>query len=250
MAVEWYLMNKTTLGGYEEGDLSWQRQTFETDVLGSSLAKDVQLYQDKITNEPIMIRALVQDMVTDAQTKSYLRTVLCNIGTLDCGYYLYFDNRWWMVISLVDNNTVYEKCVLQYCNYTIRFRVPLTDTIVEYPVPTINSTQYNSGEEWRDRMIAVSSQRIMYLPYNEETIYVDNNFRLLMDKNDKLPTAWKVSQVDSESYAFGEKGLIRWTLMEDRLRDSDDVENMIADNNRFDEIKSDNPVQNAEGWGL
>ena len=250
MATEWYLMNKTILGGYEESELDWQRQTFETDVLGSSLAKDVLLYQDKITNEPIQMRALIQDMVADNQTKANMRTVLCLSGKIDCGYYLFFDNRWWMVVSLVDNNTVYEKGVLQYCNYSIRYKVPLTDNIVEYPVPTINSTQYNSGEEWRDRMTAVSSQRILYIPNNEETIYVDNDFRLLMDKNRVLPTAWKISQVDAETFAFSEKGIIRWSLREDRLRDSDDIENMLADNHRFSEIITDTPVDNAEGWGL
>jgi hypothetical protein len=250
MATEWYLMQKTTLGGYEEAELDWQKQTFENDVLGSSLAQDVLLYEDKITNEPTQIRALIQDMEADSQGKSNMRTVLCMAGTIDCGYYLYFKNSWWMVISLVDHNAVYEKGVLQYCNYTIRFVVPGTEQTVEYPVPTINSTQYNSGEELRRQMVNVSSQRIMYLPNNEETIYVDNDFRLLMDMNRQKPTAWKVTQVDAESYAFSSRGLVRWTVLEDRLRDTDDVENMLADNQRFDELQTTTPVPNAEGWGL
>lgn len=248
MATEWYLMRKSTLGGYEEPELSWQRQTFENDVLGSSLAKDVMLYGDRITNSPTSIRALIQDMEADSQSKSNFRTILCLLGTIMCGDYLYFNDRWWMVIDLVDNNTVYEKGVLQFCNYTINYIVPHTETVVSYPVPTINSTQYNSGEEWRDRAVGVSAQRIMYLPNNEETLYVDNDFRLLMDANKQKPDAWKVTQVDSETYAFSSRGLLRWTVMEDRLRDSDDIENMLADNRRFEELKTTDPVQNAEGW--
>ena len=99
-------------------------------------------------------------------------------------------------------------------------------------------------------MVNVSSQRIMYLPNNEETIYVDNDFRLLMDMNRQKPTAWKVTQVDAESYAFSNRGLVRWTVLEDRLRDTDDVNNMLADNKRFDELQTTTPVPNAEGWGL
>ena len=83
MATEWYLMQKTTLGGYEETELDWQKQTFENDVLGSSLAQDVLLYEDKITNKPTQIRALIQDMEADSQGKSNMRTVLCMAGTID-----------------------------------------------------------------------------------------------------------------------------------------------------------------------
>lgn len=250
MATDWYLMHHTTLGGFEEPELDWQKETFAYDILGSSLAQDVLLYDDKITNEPKQVRMLIQDMEADTQPRSNMRTVLCLAGTIECGSYLFFNNSWWMVIGFVDHNAVYEKGVLQFCNYTIRFIVPGTENTVEYPVPTINSTQYNSGEEWRFQMVNVSSQRIMYLPNNEETIYIDNDFRLLMDINTRKPSAWKVTQVDAETYAFSKRGLVRWTVMEDRIRDSDDVENMIADNHRFDELQTTTPVSNAEGWGL
>ena len=90
----------------------------------------------------------------------------------------------------------------------------------------------------------------MYLPNNEETVYIDNDFRLLMDANLVHPTAWKVTQVDTETYAFGTHGLLRWTLMEDRLRNTDDVVNMIADNHRFTELTTSEPVDNAKGWDL
>ena len=250
MATEWYLMKHTTLGGYEESDLSWQRQAFETDVLGSSLAKDVLQYGTKISNTPQSVRVLIQDMEADSQYRSDQRTVLCNIGTLCCGDYLFFENRWWLVAGLVDNNTVYEKSVLQYCKSIIHFKLPNTETLVSYPVPTINATQYNSGEESRSFMTIGSSQRIMFVPFNDETIQVDNDFRILMDKNTGKPTAWKVSQVDPESYAFDNAGLIRWTVMEDRLRETDDIQNMVADNNGFDQMVNQEVDPNAEGWGL
>lgn len=231
-------MRKTTLGGYEEPDLSWQAQTFENDVLGTSLATEVENYGDRITNTPVTSRMLIQDLTADTQTRSDQRTVLSMIGTNQCGDYLYFHDQWWLIVSLAENNTVYEKCDLQYCKYMLNFKIPGTNEVVHYPVHTLNATQYNSGETARSMMTLGTSERLIFLPYNEVTIKVDNDFRLLMDRNTDHPTAWKVSQVDAESWNYGGHGLVRWTLVEDRLRDTDDVVNMIADNTMFDEDHS------------
>lgn len=250
MASEWYLMRNTTLGGFETEELAWQKSAFVNDVLLTPLAKTIWLYGTKISNTPSEHRVLIQDTTADTQMKADLRTILCKIGTLSCGDYVFVNGQWWLVISLVDNNTVYEKGVLQYCKYIVRFIVPGTLKVVEYPVTTINSTQYNSGEENRSHITIGIGQRLIFIPCNEETICIDNDFRILMDKNTANPTAWRVSQVDAESYAYGAAGLIRWTMVESGLQDTDDILHMLADNTAYDKMHSSQTVANAEGWGL
>ena len=74
---------------------------------------------------------------------------------------------------------------------------------------------------------------MVYLPYNEETILLDDDFRFLMDRNRQNPTAYKITQVDSTSNAVGEddkSGLIRLSLIETQFNaETDSKELMIAD---------------------
>ena len=93
-----------------------------------------------------------------------------------------------------------------------------------------NATQYNSGERYTDYLFTISSQRLVYLPCNEETVLFDNDYRFLIDKNRLHPSAWKVAQADTENDDWGGWGLQRLMLVEDELQPTDDVEHMLADN--------------------
>src|SRR5574344_438918 len=57
-----------------------------------------------------------------------------------------------------------------------------------------------------------------------------HDFRLLVDRRLSKPTAFKVTQVDTEQYDYDGYGVLRWTLVEDILRSTDDIVNMVADN--------------------
>lgn len=139
-----------------------------------------------------------------------------------------------MVSSLPDNNCIYEKAVLWKCKHNIRFISPLTGEIVEYPVFSTNSTQYGTGEADKTNMSVGEDQHLIYIPYNKETIMLDDRFRFLMDKNRVNPTAYRITKVDPVSYAVGEEyendGLIQWSVLEDQFNGAtDNAELMVAD---------------------
>ena len=48
---------------------------------------------------------------------------------------------------------------------------------VDYPAYMHNATQYNSGERYTDYLFTISSQRLLYLPCNEETVPVRRGIR-------------------------------------------------------------------------
>ena len=140
----------------------------------------------------------------------------------------------WLVSSLPDNNRIYEKAVLWKCKHTIRFISPLTGEIVKYPVYSTNSTQYGTGELEKTYMTVGEDQHLIYIPYNEETIKLDDQFRFLMDKNRESPSAYRITRVDPVSYAVGdernEDGLIQWAVLQTQFNDAtDSKELMIAD---------------------
>jgi len=121
--------------------------------------------------------------------------------------------------------------VLWQCKHFINFISPITGEVVRYPVYSLNSTQYGSGETQKAQMSIGTSQRLVYIPCNDETILLDSGVRFLIDKNKNNPTAYRLAQIDSESYSCGETdGLLQWTIVESQRDDkTDNIDLMVAD---------------------
>ena len=107
MADSWYALTSSNISGFEEGNFNGDKGGF-IELINSFMGKAVQVYGDMITNTPSTIRAIVQNRTADTPPNADQRQILTQIGTLQCGQYIKFDNRWWLVVSLVDNNMVYE----------------------------------------------------------------------------------------------------------------------------------------------
>ena len=228
-----YLMNASTTGGFENEEFDNWHQAFENDTLNSFMAQVVENYGDRMTNEPKSDKAVIQAVTEDSYNKMSIRQILCRQGFVQCGDLLKVGERWWIVVSLVDNNGVYEKAIMYYCNVMLNWTSPITLQTVTYPVYVHNATQYNSGERARDYMVIVSSQRVIYFPCNEETVVLDNDYRFLIDKNKREPSTWKIAQVDTENDAWDGRGIVRVMAVEDEHGNTDDDEHMLADNNKW-----------------
>lgn len=234
MPKEWYLMTRPLFNSGFESDefLAYGIDGFN-EVLDSFIGKDVLVYDKAIYKEPLQIRAIIQNVTSDTVNNTYIRQILCNIGFLHCGQYIKVDDAYWLVATLPDNNGVYEKAVLWKSKYLLRFLSPLTGEIVDYPIYNINSTQYGTGESAKTNISVEDANHLIYIPYNEETILLDDNFRFLMDRNRQNPTAYRITQVDPLSYAVGGEnndGLIQWTVIATPFNEeTDSKELMVAD---------------------
>ena len=231
----WYRMTRPLFNsGFEDDEFWAYGQDGFQELLDSAIGSDVLIYDKSIQKEPITVRAIVQNKTSDVYNSTVVRQILCNIGVLKCGQYVECEGAMWLVSALPDNNRIYEKAVLWKCKHTIRFISPLTGEIVKYPVYSTNSTQYGTGELEKTYMTVGEDQHLIYIPYNEETIKLDDQFRFLMDKNREIPSAYRITRVDPVSYAVGdernEDGLIQWAVLQTQFNDAtDSKELMIAD---------------------
>lgn len=231
----WYRMTRPLFNsGFEDDEFWAYGQDGFQELLDSAIGSDVLIYDKSIQKEPITVRAIVQNKISDVYNSTVVRQILCNIGVLKCGQYVECEGAMWLVSALPDNNRIYEKAVLWKCKHTIRFISPLTGEIVKYPVYSTNSTQYGTGELEKTYMTVGEDQHLIYIPYNEETIKLDDQFRFLMDKNRESPSAYRITRVDPVSYAVGdernEDGLIQWAVLQTQFNDAtDSKELMIAD---------------------
>lgn len=231
----WYRITRPVFNsGFEDDEFFAYGQDGFQEVLDSFLGSDVLIYDKSVHTKPQMVRAIVQNKTSDVYNSTTVRQILCNIGILRCGQYVEHEGSFWMVSALPDNNRIYEKAVLWKCKHSIRFVSPLTGKIVGYPVFSTNSTQYGTGEAEKRNINVGQDQHLIYIPYNEETILLDDRFRFIMDKRRDKPTVYRITRVDPVSYAVGderaEDGLIQWSVLEDQFNaETDDPELMVAD---------------------
>ena len=87
-------------------------------------------------------------------------------------------------------------------------------TILEYPCYDMNATQYNSGEQSNRNFVIGSSQHMLTLPCDRNTVELSTPQRFYLDKATINPTTFIVTQNDTTSYNYGKKGLVKVTVFE------------------------------------
>lgn len=138
------------------------------------------------------------------------------------------DGSIWIVVYRERRQTHYEG-LLERCNYMLNFGLDEDGNVIKYPVILQNATQYNSGITDSDYVTYGSAQYVAYVCIDDYTLSIDKQYRFLVDYNTKNPTAYKVTQVDTTTWVIDGKGRIRYTLAEDELRDTDNIDLMVAD---------------------
>lgn len=112
-----------------------------------------------------------------------------------------------------DINSVHWQGKFTLCNWILKWQNE-SGKILEYPCYDMNATQYNSGEQSNYLFTIGSSQHMITLPCDENTVGLNTPQRFYLDKNTINPTSYQVTQNDTTSYNYGKKGLVKVTVME------------------------------------
>ena len=97
------------------------------------------------------------------------------------------------------------------CNWMLKWQNK-DGNILEYPCYDMNSTQYNSGEQYNRNFTVESSQHMLTLPSDENTVELCTPQRFYLDKATVNPMTYIVTQNDTTSYNYGKKGLVKVTV--------------------------------------
>ena len=112
-----------------------------------------------------------------------------------------------------DIDGIHYKGKFTLCNWILKWQKK-DGTILEYPCHDMNSTQYNSGEQSNRNFVIGSSQHMITLPCDENTVELSTPQRFYLDKATNNPTSFIVTQNDTTSYNYGKKGLVKVTVYE------------------------------------
>lgn len=237
MATEWYLLTSpyNQLSGYEDEALSdFAAEGFE-EALNSNIAVSVELCNYDLT-EIKQIRAIIQNNVQDTKLKTLTRQMLVPIGTCKAGMYVKYKNRFWLIVGLVDDNTMYEKAVLSLCNWLLTW-INSDGKIIQRWSNVVSASQYNNGETGMKFYFVRSDQLLVTIPDDDESLLIDDGCRFIIDKrcqiyekslgNDvtcdtshKLIT-YQLTRNDSVLYNYGDSGHSEFIATQDEQHDED-----------------------------
>ena len=125
------------------------------------------------------------------------------------------------------------------CNWILKWQNK-EGKILEYPCYDANTTQYNSGEQSNRNFTIESTQHMITLPCDENTVVLDTPQRFYLDKNTVNPTSFIVTQNDTTSHNYGKKGLLKVTVyVYPNDSDTDRPDLGICDYVDMDKVNSD-----------
>lgn len=128
---------------------------------------------------------------------------------------------------------------LTLCNWILKWQKP-DGTILEYPCHDMNTTQYNSGEQSNAQFTIGSSQHMLTLPCDDNTVILKTPQRFFLDKDYEHPTTFIVTQNDTTSYNYGKKGLVKVTVTECAIDyDEDNLELGVCDYKSKEDLEID-----------
>lgn len=202
---EWYLIDRpsTTSGGYENDTLNDYRDDAIYDMLETELASTVILHNYDLS-ESTEIRCIIQGNSADTQLKSMERVGLFVRGTVKAGMYIFYENRYWLITGYPSYNGIYEKAVMQLCQYKLRWQNSSGKIIERYGNFT-SASKYDTGEKSNSTIILSTDNLTILLPNDDESLNLDGK-RVFIDKRVVNPTkVYKITRTDSVLYDFGEE---------------------------------------------
>ena len=189
---------------------------------------DVETYENFLTGETI-------DLNINRQTKSEVSGYQKEFTSLITApvqhgdtFYNEDEGLYWICTEVMCKSGLYYDGKLTRCNNILKWQDE-NKHIFEYPVFDINSTQYNSGEFGDKTMTLGSSQHLLTIVADENTIALNQGHRFFCDRNTVDPTVFKVTQNDTTAVNY-DRGIVKLTVTEDQYNPkTDSIENWLCD---------------------
>jgi hypothetical protein len=186
MAVSWYIMNTNhdTVSGFETDDFeNFAKDGFE-EALNSAMAESVEICNYDLSVRTPM-RVIMNGKVQDTKLNSISRQMLSPIGSCRAGQYVYYKDRYWIIVGLEDDNGIYEKSVLALCNYYLTWLNDRNQVVQRWANIT-SASQYNTGETSDEYSHIRSDQLMLIMSNDEESLILPHRKRFVIDKRCKL----------------------------------------------------------------
>lgn len=160
-------------------------------------------------------------LVINTGTKPYYKEFESLPGQkILAGDYVEWANNVWLVYEADCDDEVYIDGALRQCQYKLYWQK--TDgTIVSRFAWIQNASAYNNGEEGNKVITLKSNQFMVYMPYDEETMMLDNGVRIHMSKSNLKCRPYTLTRPDDTTFGYGEKGVLNVIFTQTECGESD-----------------------------
>lgn len=233
MSRYWYLLNnKDLIGGC--GDVLSEYSGF-SEALNTAFAETVELYNYDLTwNQTIKV--IIQGNFPDTEEKSKERQMLTIPNTCHAGMYVKYKDRFWLIVGMVSGNGIYEKALLDLCNYQLTWLNTKNQIVQRWGcIDTISPN--NSGETGNDYYDVRNDGMYITLPDDEECMFIHPSTRFIIDRrcsvyekgisdNADFPVTksvhvYKLKRTDSVGHNYSGSGVLSYIVTQDEMQDGD-----------------------------
>ena len=176
--------NHDTISGFESDNFENLAQDAFAESLNTAIGTDVEICNYDLSQRKPQ-RVIVEGCVQDTRLNALQRKILAPIGTCKAGEYVFYKNRYWLIIGLVDDNKVYEKGVMILCNYLLSWLNKSGKPIQRW-VSASSASQYNNGETSDNKLVYRSDQLMVLTPQDDECLLMPHGQRFIIDLRTKV----------------------------------------------------------------
>ena len=208
MSESWYLMTTPNqMSGFENDYFTDYATDSFSELLTTFVGEDVTIYNSTMTTNTI-----VKGIVQSKYQKQNEMQILLPLNSCEIGMYVKYKNLYWLIIDFVNDNKMYQKAIIQICNYTLPFQHPQTGTTLSYPCVE-ESSNMAIGIDESDIINTLNGIKRIKLPFDDNTKLIDYDDRFFISKGGT--TTYKVTNINNTEFNYGDKGLIVLTLKAD-----------------------------------
>ena len=182
---------------------------------------------DNPSYKNIKLNGKETQLIINSGTKSYYKEfqTLPN-EIIAMGDYVLWNNNIWIVFESDTDDEIYIDGKLRLCNYKMYWQNSSGEILSRY-VHVENASAYNNGESGNKTIILQTNQFMVYMPYDEATMILDNGKRIHMSKDNNKCVPYELTRVDDLSYNFSSKGLVNLILTQTQV--SHDSDKLVDD---------------------
>ena len=224
------------------------RKDMEISVIHKRLERDfyksldIETFVNFITNDSINLNINKQSRSdVSGYQKDFTSLITAPIQHGDT-FYNEKEKTYWICTEVMCKSGLYYDGKLTRCNNILKWQDD-NGKVFEYPVFDVNSTQYNSGVRSDKTIMLGSTQHMLTIIADENTIALEHDKRFFFDRNTKSPTVFKLTQNDTTALNY-DRGLLHLTVTEDQYNPkTDNIDLMICDYFEIELSETSSPIE-------
>ena len=130
------------------------------------------------------------------------------------GDYVEWSNNIWLVYEADSDDEIYTDGNLRQCQYEL-FWQNSDGQIISRHAWVQNASAYNNGESGNNTITLQSNQFMVYMPYDDDTLLLDNGLRMHISRSNRKCKPYKLTRPDDIAMGYGEKGVLGLVFTQD-----------------------------------